>query len=60
MMTDKEKELLGLIGSLIRGDWSGNHFDGRDVRDWIQRVVNNDRLDELEENLRYLMDVVYS
>lgn len=52
MMTDREKELLLRIGTLIRGDWSGTYFDGREVRDWIQRVVEGKDLDDLDETLK--------
>jgi hypothetical protein len=30
---------LNLVGELIRGDWSGTEFDGRDVRDWIDLIL---------------------
>lgn len=46
-MDEKERNLLQRIGSLIRGDWSGSVFDGRDVRDWINLVCEG-KLDEAE------------
>ena len=39
MVTKREKWLLLRIGTLIRGDWSGDAFDGRDVQDWIEQVI---------------------
>lgn len=33
-------EQLRLIADLIRGDWSGSIFDGRDVKRWIESTLD--------------------
>ena len=33
-------EQLTRIGALIRGDWSGTLFDGRDVLEWIEETLD--------------------
>lgn len=38
-MNKKERKFLIRIAILIGGDWSGDVFDGRDVKDWIDRVI---------------------
>jgi len=38
-MKDWQVEQLRLIGCLIGNDWSGNDFDGRDVRQWINATI---------------------
>ena len=51
MVTKREKELLLRIGALIRGNWSGIPFDGRDVLEWIEMVVDGD-FDKLDKELK--------
>jgi len=51
MVTEREKELLLRIGVLIRGNFSGYPFDGRDVQKWIKRVIDGD-LDGLDVYLK--------
>ena len=45
-------EQLKRIADLIRGDWSGSIFDGREVQDWILQTLNganlNDEFDEID------------
>lgn len=55
-MDEREKSLVLKVGHLIRGDWSGTFFDGRDVLRWLQRIVDGDRLDELEKELDVFND----
>jgi len=33
-------QLVGIVGSKIRGDWSGTEFDGRDVRNWLETAAD--------------------
>jgi hypothetical protein len=42
---------LYLIGDLIRADWSGDYFDGRDVRDWIDLVLGG-KYEEFDNDVR--------
>lgn len=54
-MTEIERRLILRIGRLIRGDWSGNNFDGRDVQELLHLVIEGSfdeaakRLSGLEE-----------
>lgn len=34
------------IGDLIRGDWSGFDFDGRDVKKWITATLDGKNIDD--------------
>ena len=47
-------EQLHRIADLIRGDWSGSSFDGRDVKKWIMRTLSGEdirkELSEYEDN----------
>lgn len=40
LLQDWQVEQLQLIGTLIRGDWSGSAFDGRDIRNWIDATLD--------------------
>lgn len=57
-MTDRQIELLRLIGDTWRGDWSGSVFDGRDGRRWIETALTgtDTELDELAAELRRIED----
>lgn len=50
-MNEDEAKLLLKIGMLIRGDWTGTYFDGRDVLGWICRVVEG-KTEGLEDELK--------
>ena len=50
---DWQIEQLRLIASLIRGDWSGYVFDGRDVRDWINSTIDKE---DIRKSLNNLLD----
>ena len=50
---DWQIEQLRLIASLIRGDWSGYAFDGRDVRDWIDSTIEGK---DIRKSLQEIMD----
>lgn len=38
-------EQLQRVGSLIRGNWSGYPFDGRDIRNWIDEILLGENID---------------
>lgn len=46
-------DLLRMVGSVLRGDWSMVRFDGRDVKRWINTALDGDadQLRELNEML---------
>jgi len=46
-------EQLKLIGELIRGDWSGLKFDGRNIRNWIDETLNGK---DIRKNLKEIQD----
>lgn len=51
-----EPERIGIlrrIGNILRGDWTMTEFDGRDVKRWIDTVLDGDAdaLRELGEEL---------
>lgn len=50
-MNEVEAKLLRRIGHLIRNDWSGYAFDGRNVLDWIEQVIEG-KFDELDKELK--------
>ena len=54
-MNEIEIEFLKRIGSLVRGNWSGSPFDGRDVQNWIYKVIDG-KFDELDQELKEYED----
>jgi hypothetical protein len=40
ILSDERVTLIRRAASLIRGDWSGMDFDGRDVDDWIRTALD--------------------
>lgn len=52
---DERVPRLSLVGELIRGDWSGTEFDGRDVRDWIGLILDG-KYDEFDEEVKSIAE----
>ncbi len=38
-LSDDRVKIIDLTGELIRGDWSGYDFDGRDVKKWLETAL---------------------
>lgn len=53
-LPSEREALLRRVGNIMRGDWSMNYFDGRDVKRWINTALDGgaDALRELGEDLR--------
>lgn len=47
-LSDLQIQRLKEIGEIVRGDWSGSVFDGRDVKRWIDSVLSGNALDNDE------------
>ena len=51
-LSDLQVKRLEQIADLIRGDWSGGDFDGRDIKKWILLVLSgNTDMDDLFNEL---------
>lgn len=46
---------LSLVGELIRNDWSGTEFDGRDVRDWIDLILDG-KYGEFDDEVKHITE----
>lgn len=58
-MDERRAAIIRRVGDLIRGDWSMNYFDGRDVKRWLNGALDGNpgllaeldrELDKLEAN----------
>ncbi len=47
MLEEWQIEQFKLIGDLIRNDWSGIEFDGRDVKRWILATLDGENILEM-------------
>ncbi len=52
-LSDDRIALIRLAGDLIRGDWSGYSFDGRDVKRWLETALSGTEK-EVAETLKNL------
>lgn len=52
-MDEQRDSLLRRIAALWRGDWSGDMFDGRDGKRWIETALdgNTEALAKLDREL---------
>lgn len=50
-MNAKDKGYLKRIARILRLDWSGEDYDGRDSAEWLQLLWSS-RYEELEKELK--------